>query len=406
MKKATKFNFMEIVALLILFLFAISFLDMAGYIFAGMILMMLIFEHSDFRIISYRDLWLFLFSISYFVFSVVNFGLSTNSIVLYLMGPWAAYFIGKQYIKFSSQKKAFLIFISVLSLGFWLHGVLNLVAYVNSEHFKFYQYYRQSVDFWRGELVKVTGTGMFYSFATGISTGVLFTSFNKKYKFLAVVILSISLFATAFFANRTLIFIIAIIFAYKAWTSFFREDLQINIYKLVLVTFLCVLIMFISIVFIMTDSSSGVNLFDIKIIDRLVNDNSGSRIDIWSYFIKDFAFLKHPFGGGILLENTEHSYFHNFWLDVYNSAGIIPFICIVIVSVFLIRDYLRYRSVLKDFGKNNELIVFECLIFAAVLNFGVEPILEANPYCFLILLMIFGAMEGYVQKVTSESYKL
>ena len=47
----------------------------------------------------------------------------------------------------------------------------------------------------------------------------------------------------------------------------------------------------------------------------------------------------------------------------------------------------------------DEYEIFQCLMIAILLNMMVEPIIEANPYYFLIVLMYLGAMDAKKERL-------
>lgn len=88
-----------------------------------------------------------LFSTSYFVIYTFNFGFAVKSLIIYLWGPWAAYLFGKWFVLSDNSDRSFQEMTNTLTFGFFLHGVLNLLAYLKSDYYAQYAYQRVSVDF-------------------------------------------------------------------------------------------------------------------------------------------------------------------------------------------------------------------------------------------------------------------
>lgn len=392
-----KIKLWEIPVLLILFLFSVSLFNRGGYIFSAVIAVMLVLNLTKIRI-NLITILLMLFSIFYFLFDWYHNGVGIETVIQYLLGPWTAYLLGKFYVERAISKNAFMIFLVVLSAGMFIHGVLNWYAYIDSSYFETYEYYRRSVDFWRKDLVAVTVTGMYYTFASGLSLGVIFSKSAIKYKIIASVVVAVSVVASVFFANRTLIAIIAIIAVWKIIKWFLSNEVKPTSK---VIAFTSILACSIVVVILIAINFLGITdwLSSLKIVRRFTDENESTRFIVWSYFFKDLNFLRYPFGGGNMLVDTPLRYLHNLWLDVYNSVGVLPFALLIAVTVNLFGSYRKFKTVMLLNNKENQYVIFQCLVAAIVLNCAVEPIIEANPYYFLIVLMFFGAMEGYTNKL-------
>ena len=395
-KKALRW---EVIANIVLLCFAISLFNLAGYIFAAMLLVTLFYNVGLIKI-STPELTLMGFSLFYFVIYSFHFPVTIEEFILFLAGPWGAYLIGKQYVLRSRSKNAMMTLIVILAAGMCLHGLLNWVAMLQSEYMLSYAYKRESVDFWRGDVVSVTVTGMFFTFATGLAIGALFSHTKGKLKILAVVTLIACLGATIFFANRTLLVVAAIMLVcyiaatmVSAKVSAARKTLMLAAMGFVL---LILVLAFAFNWFGMTDKIMSLKLF------QRMSGEEGGRMDQWKLILEDNAFLRYLLGGGNIALNGGERYLHNLWLDIYNRVGILPFIMIVTFTVQMAARYMPFRRQMLRHGKVVECTCFTALLVALVLNCMVEPIIEANPYYFLIVLMFLGAMNGQTRKLEKE----
>ena len=382
--------------LILLFCFSISLFNLAGYFFAATAFILLLFNVKRITV-SVPELILFMYSSVYYAYYTMYRGISIEYFIIFLIGPCAAYIIGRLYMQnMTAEDNSFLVFIVVVATGMFCHGVLNVYAYVNSEHYALYEFYRQSVDFWRGGIVNVKTTEMFFTFASGISIGVLFSKTKLKFKILAVAVLTVSLGITIFFANRTLIIICLVVFIWQFFVSNIPRQTKIFITIIVAVAILLL-------VFLTNGTGLGGNLSTLKIIRRITEGEASSRFNVWWNFFDDYKFLRYPFGGAFIVKGTGLSYLHNMWLDVYNTVGFIPFIIIIVFTVMMIKEFRIYKNVMLDAGKETEYVVFKCLMLATVFNCMVEPIIEANPYYFLSVLMFLGAMNERKRSILSLS---
>ena len=394
----SKFQIWEIALLVALFFFSISLFNLAGYIYSAIIAVMLVFNVVRIKL-SIPELILLFFSVSLFGFDLYHNGFNIESLILYLLGPWTAYMIGKMFVMNSKHENAFMILITVLALGMFLHGILNLYAYTKSNHFATYDNYRRSVDFWRQELVAVTVTGMYFTFAAGLSIGALFSNTRTLFKIIAGIVLAVCVAASVFFANRTLLIILILIACWKGIMLMLSRKIS---KRAKIISVVSVIIAIAIGIIILSSNLFGIadKIHALKIFQRITSGEESNRFMVWAYFFKDANFIRFPFGGGHILEDTPLRYLHNLWLDVYNATGVITFISLVAFSICMIFYYRYFRIAMKENKLDSEYVIFQCMIIATVLNCAVEPIVEANPYFFLIAIMYFGAMDGKTLKLT------
>ena len=386
--------------LMVLFCFSISLFNLAGYIFSAIVLGMFFF-YGHRLYLTTSDLWILLFSFCYFLIYGLQYGVDVETFILYLLGPWTAHIMGHQYMEQSTNKNSFVVFLVVISSGMFIHGILNIFAYLRSDYFSLHQYYRQAVDFWRGDLVNVKTTEMLFTFATGLGVGMLFTSYKRKYKVLALIVLAAVMVSTVFMANRAMLIIFASLLLWRVvcWYS----DSKISVNQKCVFAILSLIIIFIAIILVLFNVKGVADyILELKIIQRFTSKNELTRFDVWKLFFEGLRFLEFPFGGKQLTLNSEFGYIHNMWLDIYNVAGFIPFIVSIVLTFKIIISFDRFNKTMKEANKENERVLFQSLVIAIFMNMLIEPIIEANPYFLLMAFMFFGAMETCTHKTLSE----
>ncbi len=383
----------EIPMLCVLFCFAVSLFNLAGYIFAAIVLGMLLVKFTKIRL-NDMEMMLILFSLSYSIFHFFHNGMNLNDIIWYVFGPWTAYLYGRLFIQKSGFKNAFWALVVVLAAGMFLHGLLNWYAYCTSEHIAMYGFYRQSVDFWRGTLINVNTTAMYCTFAVGISIGLLFSPVKKGIKAACCAVLVISMVISVFYANRALLMIVGGMVAWQLFKLFISPTVQrkTKVYMIIGIL-LCVLLITIVIGFNIGGIADW--LESLVVIQRFRKEGVSNRFIVWSYFFKDANFLSHLFGGNQMLENANVHYFHNTWLDVYHAVGIVPFVLFLIITANAFVMTISTCRCLKRHGQQTAALVLQCLMIVAAMNCAVEPVLEGNPYFFLMILMFLGAADGW-----------
>ncbi len=400
MKKNKQINLKawELPVLAVMFLFAVSVFNKGGYIFAAMAVVMLLLNIRNIKI-NFPVLWLILFSVIYTATYFVYNDFNVTDLVIYLLGPWTAYLMGHLFVTRSKKENAFYLLILVLTAGMCLHGFLNVIAYLSSDYYETYSYLRLSVDFWRGDLVSVTTTGMLYTFATGLSMGQLFSQKPLKQKLPYAVIFAGGIAATVLFANKTLLVIVAMLFAWYLLTLLFSTKVS----SAKKVGAVIVVVIFLALLSVMWGGDVGglrTWISELKIFSRLQTEND-SRFRAWMVIFENFNFLRYPFGGNHMFD-LSGKFLHNLWLDVYDTAGAVPFVALLIFTVLAVGRYREYRKTTLRLGYKNEYMVFQYLMLATLLNCMVEPILEGNPYFFLIVLIFLGAMEARTAKLKKQ----
>lgn len=322
-----------------------------------------------------------------------NFGFAVKSLIIYLWGPWAAYLFGKWFVLSDNSDRSFQEMTNTLTFGFFLHGVLNLLAYLKSDYYAQYAYQRVSVDFWRGDMVSVISTGFMFTFAVALSTSILFSHCGVRKKLIALAVLLMSTFEASFFAYRTMIFIVLILVAFNLLR--WLHDSSVRISRKALLIGLAALF-FVAIFAIVFLNAFGIQdeLLSLKIVRRLLYGDKSSRFKTWTSYLFSGDWLRYPFGG----QKSEFAYHgewvHNLWLDILNKVGLIPFVIAVIFTITSIRS--AYGAAVRMKKANHNLLSNQIasLGLGALLICMPEPVVDANPYFFFAILMLLGGIKG------------
>lgn len=151
--------------LLLLFLFGLGAWNRAWVFFLLLAALSLALWglRTDF---SRSEVLLLFFSLFYALADTYHGGLSLRGCALYLLGPWVFYRLGKAYALHTGSCSGFCQLLAAPSLGMWLHGLLNWLARLRWQGEALPA--RTAVDFWRGEPVSVTCTGMLLTAAAAL----------------------------------------------------------------------------------------------------------------------------------------------------------------------------------------------------------------------------------------------
>ncbi len=113
------------------------------------------------------------------------------------------------------------------------------------------------------------------------------------------------------------------------------------------------------------------------------------RFGYWSKGID--AMLKYPFGGGydvVILHKTKLA--HNLWADFGKDFGIIPFVLMIIITIF----YL-YHLISIFINKDISILIKHMIALFSIVFFSimmVEPIFNSDKTYFIYFMYLFGVI--------------
>lgn len=376
----------------LLFLFALDAFHLSGYFFFLLTFGYLLLESRSVSV-GIRELPIALFSVSYFIAYTCHYGFEGKSLIIYLWGPLAAYLFGKYSVVRGGGAQALGRLLTMIACGFFMHGVLNLAAYLHADVSAQYADQRLSVDFWRQDVVSVISTCLLLTFALSWAISALFSARSMPQKLLCFTVLMIGAAEAAFFAHRSMILILALLLVVRfvQWV----KDAAVSSAKkaaLICVLFLVTVLLFLAV--------SGdvyqirTNLLSLKIVRRFLYEERTSRFRAWISFFTSGDWLLHPFGGQKMSSALGGKWMHNMWLDIYNKAGAFPFWMFVIFTVTGLGSVKRAAARLRACAHSALADAVVYMTAGAMMICMLEPVIDANPYFFLALLMILGGAAG------------
>ena len=122
---------------------------------------------------------------------------------------------------------------------------------------------------------------------------------------------------------------------------------------------------------------------------RSMNIISDGRFDAYKVVFQHFDnYLFGWMSSGDHIEGTSLKWAHNVWLDIFVFSGIVPLFLFLMYSFRVIRDTIAVLR--NDFLKTNTKVTVAALVIGIFLNWGIEPVLQSNPYFLSACCMIFG----------------
>lgn len=376
----------ENIMLVLLFFFTIGLFNMSGPILVMIILFFLIIAFDRKIVIDKLAVILFFFSVFYFINYSLFWSVGMKEIITYLFAPWCCFLVGENMVLYSKNKEIVERIVLVLILGFFLHGGVNFYVYVQMYGLESYGMgmHRVSYDFWRKEVIAVTACALYYVPMISLSLGYLFCGKKIHYKVISLVAIMMGIFVNVAYANRTVFGIIIILILIKMLRGISKSSIAPRKVLMFLLTIVGGIACWSTDLF-------GLQSYIMKlnITQRFMSNDTG-RIEVWNEFLKS-DWWRYPFGGQNF--NSLYKYAHNLWFDTLNTVGIIPFLLLVLFSIGVFSIMTRGC---RGFKIEDEIYLY--LITGVAISCALEPIIEANPYYFLTIIIIVGALKGKQKK--------
>lgn len=322
-----------------------------------------------------------LFGISFFIFTYKLGFYSVMGMCLPM-----AYYIGSN-LKNSSENNVINV-IYLLTFGMATHVVLNF-AYeyfmLGSAIFNKIHHY----DIWTKEQISTTGTAINYVFIIGILYYVVFYERNRLIKFLSCII-SIILFIYNFaLGRRTPILMLGLAFVIGYILDIFvYKNRKVNKKLLIIISS----ILFVTIALITTLYVIDFNGFRMKFI--LVNlmlkfYNFGLNPERLQIFIEGVKLAPNYLWGGQYISTIMDCQIHDLWMDVYDYAGIIPFVLLIIYTIIVTKE--SYKTIHTKIERK---VLFIPLIICIIIQLFLEPIITGSSIFLICVVIVLSALQN------------
>lgn len=328
----------EFVIIILLFIVLSGILGVTGYYIGFLMLPIILLKY---RIIVDKELvWLIIFSFSYALITTIQ-GLNKGAIgniIFFSIYPPLFYILGK-YIS-SKWPSKILFFLFLLAFSFSLKTLIAVFLDINRNGFLNLGRIITDVGFYEDITATLHGANVSLFIA---SLSLIFALTNRAleriYRNIFILFGILALISILHLNNRT--GLVILLFSLFVTLSFNLRNYTISKY-LIFFTILGAIIYYISPLIFQTDL---IDVYSNKIFDPEKGISTvGARDERWISGIR--SLFNSPFGGGVF-KDGERYYAHNFWLDIAEMGGIIPFMAIVIFSYSNIRKNIyivcRYK---------------------------------------------------------------
>lgn len=369
-------KYVSIVIDILLFMLSMNFLHYGQFILP--VICLILFVDNKFRFYVYKPyafIILCLFSLSYFLFS---YKLGFYSVMGFCLPM--AYYIGSNLKDKNKENIKHLVYI--IAFGMSTHLVLNffyeLFAYKNIA----YMFNKPShYDFWTDEKINTTISAMYFLPIVASVGFIVLNEKNKMVKYTGIILFVISgIYCFALGRRTTLVLSMFYSVIFLA-----LNKNRLNISK-ILVTFfvitICVIASYVFNVFGFKKLIDNIAIIK-RIIERGINTE---RINI---LFENVGLYGTYLWGGQKISNTTGSLTHDLWGDIYDYAGIVPYVFMILFSfVILYSVFDRIRK--NEDQKIKSLIV--PLVTILTIQLFLEPIMSGASLFFICTIMMFVAI--------------
>lgn len=369
---------------ILLFLLGINFMHYAQLVVPIICLIIFIDKKCKFHVNNIKTfIVLCLFGISFLIFAF-------NQGVFAFIGLFLpmAYYVGSNVYEPNEEKEKQIIYI--LALGMTMHIVLNFATDLVFRGLECFSK-NSHLDIWTLNEYPTTQTGVNYILLLGIIYYLFVYETNKKIKIIGIVLFALSFIYLIALGRRTPIFIFGIVVLLTFIIDLFGLKNE-NKASIVLLILLILSILFGILLFLMYKN----NLFGLgETVEHLGIVRKFISV---AFYTPRFELIKetlqlapyHLFGGNEISDLMGLGP-HELWLDVFDIAGVVPYIMLVIYSIVClinIFNTIKNRSLSKSF----RLLVFSLLI-SITLQFFMEPIMSGSSTILLCVVIIISSLE-------------
>ena len=380
--KLSSLSLVQALALLVLAAFGINFAGLGLWILIGGCIALFLLKRDLVIPTTRQFLVVLLFAISYSACSVIFGGLTEQAEYLWVISIAiiSAYLIGWNWQKIFPGATASSVMI-LFGLSFAAHGLLNyfysLQLGVGDSGFCY--------DFWSKSNSASTAQGVLFTPLISVIWIVLLQPRSPFLKAASFITLLFAVRYNFMLGGRSFLLLLALAaFVYLVLKITFSADSVGDAIKNILVV--CLLLFLILFLY-------QKNVFNLKSTfensymahrfkyQSVAEDDRATR---WVYYASHFS--QGIFGGNKISISSGYGYAHNLWLDVFDQAGLIPYVLLLVLSFSSAIQGLRTAFSVNRY-EGLYATSFYVIYFA---QFFIEPILQGSPYFFISFVFITG----------------
>ena len=401
-------NFTSRIIYILLFLFSLNVFNQSSLILAAVFVLVLIYDRGKLYIPGKDKVFfvLLFFAVAFFVFSAQN-GLNAG---ISAIGCPMAYYIGlrvqNEQMEMSQAEKQLKSVTLLLVAGMTCHAIVNflyeLVRFggINSGgiHYDFFSL---------GAQTSATGAATYLTLFAGVIFYLIMESDSVK-KWIAGILLIVVAFAydmvlggRTFFALTGISFVLSLIVYILGQKDDAKKMKAMGKFILIVLALGAVAIA----VYVRYQNEITRIFESTYLFHRISYANMAQSQDLFSFFKSSdrgnvrnqylALMFDHPWGGRKILGEVGF-YAHELWLDVFDSAGLIPFVLIWIVTLQITFCNLKYILNKEVPIKNRVLLVG--ITASVTVQFFFEPVLTGCRALLFSYLLICGLVRSQLSR--------
>lgn len=393
---------------ILLFLFSLNVFNQSSLILAAVFILIVILDRGKLYIPA-NDTVLFVlvvFAAVFFVFSTQN-GLNAG---ISAIGCPMAYYIGlrvqNEQMEISQAEKQLKSVTMLLVAGMTCHAVVNFLYEVvrfgginsGGTHYDFFSL---------GAKTSATGAATYLTLFAGVIFYLIMESNSVKKWIIGVLLVIVAFAYDIILGGRTFFALTGVSFALSmiVYIGGQRDDAK-KMKAIGKLVFIIMILCVIAIVVYTRYQDTITRIFESTYLFHRISYASVSQSqDLFSFFkstgrgnIRDqyiALMFDHPWGGRQIFGKVG-LYAHELWLDIFDSAGIIPFALIWIVTIQITFCNLRYIFNKEVPIKNRVLITG--ITASVTVQFFFEPVLTGSRALLFSYLMICGIIRSQLSQ--------
>ncbi len=326
-----------------------------------------------------------LFAVSFYAFSIKNF-----YAVMGFTCPMA-YYIGCNMLHPKEDNIRKIIYLLALSMG--LHVILSSIYEFIVHGSQGFFHSGTHYDIWTREKISNTATALNIDLLVGSLYYLLFHEKDRKIRVFSFFVFAAAMFYLIVIGRRTPFMLLGIAFVLSfSYEVFILKSGSPQLRK----SFLLLMGTFLSIVgalvlFYSFDLLGCRDFLDNYYIIQKFSQRffSDKRIELYLGALR--LMPRHLWGGqeisAILGEQV-----HDFWIDIYDYAGIISYLLIMLYSILFVKDVFRFYTAKTI--RNDLKIMMTGVLSCVVVQMFLEPIMTGDSLFLLIGIIIHGLLKG------------
>ena len=301
-----------------------------------------------------------------------------------------AYYIGSNMKHPSEDNIKKIIYLFAIAMG--CHVILNSIyEYIVHGHHGFFMS-SSHYDFWTKEKISNTSTAINIDILFGCVYYLFFHEKNKVLKIIDLVTFVLAMFYLMVIGRRTPVMMLFIVFAVSfAYETIYLGNTSKKLRKAFVSLFAAAIIFVLLVVTIY--SLNIFNARDILNEYRIIGKFSKGFINDQRFelYFGSFKLMPQYIWGGQHISTILGEQVHDFWIDIYDYAGIVPCTIMIVYSLIFLRDSIK---VLKNDKVNQDFrILLIGVLTCIVLQMFLEPVMTGASLFLLASIIIHGLFE-------------